>query len=149
MTEQAQRDAVLAQARRWIGTPYHHAADLLGVGIDCGMLIVRVFVDSGVVPAFDPRPYSQHWYMHRDDETYLGWVLGRASPTHEPTPGDVVVFKHGRTFSHGGVVIPGGKLRIIHASAPAGICLEEEVDGSPFASKERRYFNPWAKADAS
>jgi len=48
---------VLDEARAWIGTPYHHAADKKGVGVDCAMLPVRVYCDLGIVPMFDPRPY--------------------------------------------------------------------------------------------
>ena len=53
MTEAEQRAAVAAEARKWILTPYHHGADIRGAGVDCGMLIVRVFVDLGLTPPFD------------------------------------------------------------------------------------------------
>src|SRR6185437_10583982 len=65
---------VLDEARTWIGTPYHHMADIKGVGVDCAMLPVRVFCDLGIVPLFDPRPYPHDWMLHRSDERYLGWV---------------------------------------------------------------------------
>ena len=29
------RDAIVAEAHRWIGTPYRHQASLRGVGCDC------------------------------------------------------------------------------------------------------------------
>ena len=35
------RAAVVAAAREWIGTPYHHMADIKGVGCDCAMLLER------------------------------------------------------------------------------------------------------------
>ena len=41
----AQRAAVVAEARSWIGTPYHHAADVKGHGVDCAMLLIRVYCD--------------------------------------------------------------------------------------------------------
>ncbi len=147
VTESDQRAAVQAAARKWLGTPYHHAADIPGVGIDCGMLIVRVFVDTRLVAPFDPRPYPPDFFLHRSDERYLGWVFDRAKEVSEPTPGDVVVFRHGRTFSHGGIVLPerGQGLRIIHASAKAARCLEEDLAGSPYENHPRRFFNPWAK----
>lgn len=34
--------AVIAEARRWIGTPYQHQGRLHGVGVDCGGLIIEV-----------------------------------------------------------------------------------------------------------
>ena len=104
MTEQAQRNEVVAEARRWIGTPYHHQADVLGAGVDCGMLLVRVYVDTGVVPPFDPRPYPVQWHLHRDDERYLGFLIERGVEVEAPAPGDIVVWKIGRAFAHGGIV---------------------------------------------
>ena len=141
---ESQREAVLAQARRWIGTPYHHQADVVGAGVDCGMLLVRVFVDAGCVPAFDPRAgagYSNEWFLHRDEERYLSFVQAYAEPVASPLPGDIVVFVHGRTFSHGGIVVAWPL--IIHASAPAECVLLENVEQSPFAGKARRYYSVW------
>ena len=140
-----ERATVLAEARRWIGTPYHHAADVIGAGVDCGMLLVRVFVDTGLVPAFEPRPYTIDWHLHRDEERYLGFVFERAGEVEQPQPGDIVLFRHGRSFSHGGIVTawrPGDR-RLIHASHPARRVLEETIDGSPFADKEQRFFSFW------
>ena len=65
--EAAERAAVVAAARAWIGTPYHHMADIKGVGVDCAMLLVRVYCDLGLVEPFDPRPYTQDWMMHQED----------------------------------------------------------------------------------
>ncbi len=145
MDEQDRRAAVIAEARRWLGTPYHHAADVLGAGVDCGMLLVRVFVDTGLVPAFDPRPYAIDWHLHRDEERYLGFVFERTSEVAVPEPGDVVLFRHGRSFSHGGIVSHWGRdeRRLIHASHPARRVIEETIDGSPFAHKEQRFFSFW------
>ena len=33
---------VVAEARRWLGTPWRHQARLRGVGVDCGGLVVCV-----------------------------------------------------------------------------------------------------------
>lgn len=143
VAEQEQREAVVAEARRWLRTPYHHAADVLGAGCDCGMLIVRAFVDSGLLQPFDPRPYPRDWHLHRDEERYLGFVTERAGEVPAPMPGDVVVFRHGRSFSHGGIVTTTAPLRLVHASWPARMVLEETLAGSPFADKPQRYFSYW------
>ena len=35
------RETIIAEARAWIGTPYHHQAALKGVGCDClGQILV-------------------------------------------------------------------------------------------------------------
>ena len=105
MTSKAeQRAIVVAEARKWIRTPYHSGADVLGAGVHCGMLLVRVFVDTGLVAPFEPRPYPEDWHLHRSGERYLGFVVDRCQEVSDPEAGDVVVFKYGRCFSHGGIV---------------------------------------------
>jgi hypothetical protein len=127
MSPHATRAAVVAAARASIGTPYHVCADVKGVGCDCAMLLVRVFVDLGLVAPFDPRPYSADWHLHRNEEVYLRLLLERAHLVAAPEPGDVVLFRYGRCFSHGGIVTRREPLAIVHAFASAGIVLEEEL----------------------
>lgn len=163
-TEPEQRAAIVAAARTWLGTPYHHAADVRGGGVDCGMIFVRCFVDSGLLPSFDPRPYPADWMMHRDDERYLDLVRRFAAreldlALETPQPGDVVVFQHGRTFSHGGLVTgaPGtlsGWPWILHAYAPAKRVEEIDVTGTPLTRRKgggarpRRAFSYWPATGA-
>jgi cell wall-associated NlpC family hydrolase len=121
------RNAIVAEARSWIATPYHNCADIKGVGVDCGMLLVRVYVDLKLVPPFDPRPYTHDWHLHRGEERYLEALLKRAARIDKPLPGDVMLFRVGRCYSHGGIVTRGDPLTIVHASFPARIVLEETV----------------------
>ena len=121
------RNAIVAEARSWIGTPYHNCADIKRVGVDCGMLLVRVYVDLGLVAPFDPRPYTHDWHLHRGEERYLDALLARAVRVERPEPGDVMLFRVGRCYSHGGVVTRADPLTIVHASFPAQIVLEETV----------------------
>lgn len=44
------RQAVIAEARQWIGTPYHHQQMVKGVGCDCVGLIRGVGFATGVMP---------------------------------------------------------------------------------------------------
>ncbi len=145
MPQAPQRARVVAEARRWIGTPYHPCADLLGVGVDCGMLLVRVFVDAGLCPPFDPRPYPPDWHLHRAEERYLGFVLARCRPCAVPQPGDVAVFRYGRCYAHGGVVTAADPLTMVHAFSPAGCVLEERVDANAALrapARAPRFFTP-------
>lgn len=121
------RASVVAAARAWLGTPYHHAADLKGEGVDCAMILVRVFVDLGLVEPFDPRPYTRDWFLHREDERYMGFLLARAREVESPEPGDVMLFRFGRCFSHGGIVTAAKPLTIVHAYAQARCVVEEEI----------------------
>jgi len=121
------REKIVAEAKSWIGTPYHNCADVKGVGCDCGMLLVRVFVDLRIVEAFDPRPYAHDWHLHRGEERYLEALLSRAVKVETPKPGDVMLFRVGRCYSHGAIVSRSEPLTVVHASFPAGVVLEEVV----------------------
>ena len=117
-----QRAAVVAEARSWIGTPYHHAADVKGHGVDCALLLVRVYCDLGLVEPFDPRPYTRDWFLHRNEERYLGFLLARSHEVREPALGDIILFRIGRCFAHAGIVSRVEPLAIIHAFAPFEPC---------------------------
>jgi cell wall-associated NlpC family hydrolase len=130
MSGPGQREAVAAEARTWLGTPYHHAADVKGRmgGVDCAMLLVRVYCDLGLVEKFDPRPYTKDWFLHRNEERYLGQLLGRSKAVRSPGLGDVVVFKIGRCYAHAGIVSGLDPLAIIHAFAGARCVVEDVIE---------------------
>lgn len=130
---------VVSAARAWLGTPFHHAADIRGVGVDCGMLLVRVYCDLGLWAPFDPRPYAPDWHLHRDGEPYLDILLARCVEVATPEPGDILALHYGRSWSHAGIVTRLAPLAIVHAFAPARCVLEDEIARNPeLAAPERR-----------
>lgn len=113
MDESKLRAAIVAETNSWIGTPYVSNALIKGRrgGTDCAMLFIGVYQNVGLVPKdFDPRPYPPDWHVHRNEEKYLGYVQMFANevappPERMPLPGDVVVFKIGRVFAHGAIIV--------------------------------------------
>jgi cell wall-associated NlpC family hydrolase len=147
--ESCQRRAIAREAQSWIGTPYHPQADIKGAGVDCGMLLVRVFVDTGLCEPFDPRPYADDWYLHRTEERYLGFIFDRTKEVEAPLPGDVMVFRYGRCYAHEGIVTDASPLAIVHAFQPAGFVIEEDVGGNVLLSapaRRPRFFSYWVAA---
>lgn len=103
----ALQSKVLGEAITWLGTPWHHEADIKGAGVDCAMLLVRVFVAAGAIPAIDPRPYPMDHMLHSPEERFLGWLNQYADPVTsggDPQPGDVVLYRVGRCYSHAAIV---------------------------------------------
>ena len=110
------RARVVAEARSWVNTPYHHAANLKGIGVDCAMLLVEVFKTVGVIePSFDPRPYPKDWYLHRSEEIFMEGMFQYAKRVKSPQPGDVALYRIGRTASHGAIVVD--EQTMVHAYA--------------------------------
>jgi cell wall-associated NlpC family hydrolase len=134
---EAQRAAVVAEARSWLGTRYHHAADVKGRqgGVDCAMLLVRVYCDLGLVERFDPRPYTRDWFL-----------LARSREVRTPLEGDIVLFKVGRCFAHAGIVSRADPLTIIHAFSNAHCVVEDVIERSAELSarlKTARFASYW------
>lgn len=150
LPEPQQRSAVVVEARSWLRTPYHHAADIKRAGVDCGMLLYRVFTDLGLIDVPDPRPYPRDWMLHRSEERYLGFILDNAAEVAQPLPGDVVAWQVGRCFAHAGIVTMWP--RVVHAYSKAGFVQEDDVsltgpinawhDDKP---RPRRFFSYWRR----
>lgn len=145
MTEAEQRIAVVAAARRWTGTPYHHHGKVHGVGVDCATLLQCVFEESGVRPKVDLPDYSPQWHLHRDEPHYIAFLLRNGCrEVAAPGIGDIVVYKQARQFAHGGIIAAVDPLRIIHAFALAGYVLEGfETEFGALLGVEKKYFSAW------
>lgn len=120
-----QRDAIITEARTWIGTPYHHGACLKGVGVDCGRLLEGIAKALGLLdPAWKPAPYSPEHHFHRTEEFYRGLLedLGCLPVAWEQiAPGVIITFRLGRVMSHSGIMMPGEQL--VHAVHGHGVIL--------------------------
>jgi cell wall-associated NlpC family hydrolase len=151
--EAMQRQRVIAEALSWIGTPYRQQGDSKGPdgAIDCSMLLVRAWVDAGVLAPFDPRPYPPSWYMHHSEERYLAWMQSVAVETTAPQPGDIVLWRFGRCFSHSGVLISA--TGFVHAFSVVGRCTKGDLgeavmrwaDHTGKTARPCKYFDVWAR----
>lgn len=128
------RLAIIEEARTWLGTPFVNCADVKGRqgGVDCAMLLVRCYVDTGVLSPFDPRPYPPQWHVHHDRERFLEWVVGKlgGAEVSRPRPGDVAVYHWGRCFSHGAIVISDAQ--VIHSFFKDGCCTVANMSDTDF-----------------
>ena len=137
----AKRAAVVAEAESWLGTPYHHMARLKGVGCDCLTLLAAVYEAAGVVPAIEIPFYPPDWHLHRGVERYMDGLLAYAHEVDAAAPGDVALFRFGRCFSHGAIVVEWP--RIIHAWHAAGV-VRGDAAKPLLAARPPRFFNPFS-----
>src|SRR5580698_7963629 len=113
--ETQQRAAVVAEARTWLRTPYHHMGRVKGAGVDCATLLAEVYARAGVVPTVTIPHYPPDWHLHRNLERYLDIVLQVAHPVETPQPGDIALYKWGRCFAHGAIITAPWPQEVIHA----------------------------------
>jgi len=134
------RAKIIEEAKTWLGTPWHHEARVKGAGVDCGMLILAVYEKLGLIPHVDPPHYGPDFMLHRSDEWYTEIILifGDEILTEPYLPGDAAVFKHGRIYSHGGIIVDWPI--IIHASAPERCVLYGDASQVPISAWPKRIF---------
>ncbi len=133
--EAAMRRGVIAEAESWLGTPFHHQGRVKGPegGVDCAMLLFEVFKAAfGSTDHWPLTPdhfaYSPQWHLHHSEEKYLQMIadLGGREIPGPPQPGDLAVWKIGRTYSHGAIVAAWPE--IIHAAAaPIRACVRDHA----------------------
>ncbi|MHA1523447.1 MAG: DUF6950 family protein [Alphaproteobacteria bacterium] len=111
------RRKIVAAARGWIGTPYHHQASVRGVGCDCLGLVRGVYREiMGKEPA-TPPPYTPDWAEAAGDETLLAAARAhlRELPSQSAGRGDVVVFRMRAHAVAKHIGILSGNGQMIHA----------------------------------
>lgn len=154
-TEIDLRRRIVEEARSWKATPYHHGAHVKGAGCDCAMLVLESFVGARIVDRPDIDRYTHDWHMHRSEEKYLATVekylhrvddnelpLVDRGPDFRPAPGDVLVWRIGRTFSHGAIVADFP--RIVHAYFPSQQVEEENLNKiRALAIRPMRHYSYW------
>lgn len=108
---------VVASARTWIGTPYHHQASVKGVGTDCLGLVRGIYRDLYGREAEQTPHYSRDWAEAAQQETLLDAARRHLIELHLSTtqPGDVLAFRWraGMMAKHLGVIVTPG--RMLHA----------------------------------
>ncbi len=146
--ERSQREAVIAEALTWEGTPFHHEARVKGHAVDCGQFLAGVYIAAGLIPAdFKVAPYSSQHHLHRRDEMYLEILEALEERLIEyPEPADVAIWKMGRTYSHAALVIAWPQ--IIHASALLGRVCRDNALNSPLQLTKYpvRFYSRWGGA---
>ena len=136
-------EAIVSEAESWIGTPCHHAARVKGAGVDCLMLLAEVYERAGVVGHVDPGFYVPDWHMHSSAERYLEGLLGYTREVAAPAPGDVAMFRFGRTFSHGAIILAWP--RVIHALWSTRKVVRGDALQHPLRGRPVRFFSPYGR----
>lgn len=129
MTARAQ---IIAEARTWLGTKWHHQASLKGVGCDCIGLVAGVALACGIAEAqafyvdWEILGYGRHpdpQMLMRACDRYLD---RKADLTAEPA--DILVMRFEREPQHFGIVTDTTPRTMIHSLAGARKVVEHRID---------------------
>lgn len=109
------RNAVIAEARCWIGTPYHHQASCCGTGCDCLGLVRGVWRALYGTEPETPPPYPVNGPAREElmVPAFGRWLI--KIPRDAAMAGDVLVFswRHSQPARHCGIQTAGH--HFIHA----------------------------------
>lgn len=118
------RDAVVAEARTWLGTPFHHQGRLRGVGTDCVGVVMGLARHCGL-------EFEDDWRYNKQAEGFdlsveFGRLLERI-PLEEAAPADVLTFwfRDPTHVQHCGVLTPYG---LLHTYGGVGRVVEHALD---------------------
>lgn len=113
---------IVAAARSWLGTPFHHQGRVKGVGVDCAGLVLGVAAELGIAIE-DRRGYGRR----PDSDELQRLVRARLAELAlaDARPGDVFLAAIDGRAQHLGFVTEHG---ILHAYAPAHRVVEHRLD---------------------
>jgi NlpC/P60 family putative phage cell wall peptidase len=106
---------VVAEARRWIGTPWRHQARLRGIGVDCGGLVIGVGQALGLPVQDHPPGYARL----PDGVSLRACVEGQCTRIPELEQGAILLLRWEADPQHLAIVsmLPEGFIGMIHAWA--------------------------------
>ncbi len=120
------RRDILAEARTWIGTPYHHQGRAKGVGVDCCGVIIGLMHELGL------SDYDIDGYSRFADGVGVIEEFDRACTSiaiEDAQPGDIYVFRISHHPSHCGILSEiDGKCHLIHAYQSIDRVVEHGLD---------------------
>lgn len=141
------RDAVVAEALSWIGTPFKHNQHCKRFGCDCIGLIIGVFQSLGCISAdWAPPAYSPQWHAHKNEEKLVETALAMGceeTGTDELRLGDILIFKYGRVCSHAGFYV--GDDAIVHAYFGLGRTVRMPLAGEMRLRHRKTLTAPWVE----
>ncbi|QYK43523.1 MAG: C40 family peptidase [Paracoccaceae bacterium] len=126
------RDAVVAEARAWVGTPYVHQSSCRGAGADC-LGLVRGIWRAVLGPEPEAMPaYTPDWGEAGGCELLMDAASRFLVPVVAAGPGDVILFRmrDGAVAKHLGVLV--AEAAFVHAYSGHGV-VESPLSG------------PWAR----
>lgn len=132
-------EQIVAQARTWLGTKYHHQGRLKKStrgpgGVDCLGLVIGVIDELGM------QDGNGKALVHADEFNYSmyperGRLVGSISkhlrhvPVEQMRVGDLLLFRTFKDPQHVGLLTkyPGGDLGMVHCNSSAGKVVEQPL----------------------
>lgn len=121
------RAALIAEARTWLGTPWHHQAAVKGAGCDC-IGFVRGAAEPFIGAIDQPMDYAATWPLYRAEERLREAMAEHATEIaiEEARPGDILLFSVGKGPAHHCGYLGDGNT-LLHCYQEAGRVVEQPL----------------------
>lgn len=116
------RKQIINEARKYLGTPFHHQGRVKGSGVDCIGLVTGVAKILGLSD-YDNTVYSRH----PDGAMLMGELEKHLEqiPIENAVPGDILVFRIRKYPQHLALMTDVG---MIHTNQKIGRVVENHLD---------------------
>jgi len=127
---------VVAEAREWLGTRWHHQAAVKGVGTDCMGLVRGVSAQLGLMPSDIMLTAAALPFVGYGRMPFEGRLEAACATFFTPItfaqaqPGDMVLIAFESVPHHVGILgdYPAGGFSLIHAYMPSRKVIESRLD---------------------
>jgi len=126
------RDLIIAEARSWIGTPFHWEASVKGVGCDCKGLVAGVARNLGRPEAATAFANATAYHRQVDTKLLRRGLESLFDLAATPSPGDVLLLTVGGRAQHMAIMTAPG--RMIHTYGKGPRCVIEVPMGNIWVS---------------
>ena len=134
------RDKVIKEAKSWINTPHVHYTLQKGIGADCGLFIIGVYSNIGLINKEMPEYYPEDWAFHKPIGDMFESIVQRYCKEvtkEEIKSGDLILYQFGKCLSHGSILLPDNY--IIHSEKPIGVTVSNR-ETNMWYSREKKYY---------
>jgi cell wall-associated NlpC family hydrolase len=144
-TEAVERANVCRIAREYQGTPYHANARRKGLhgGVDCLTFIVNVYEEAGLIAKQNLPHYSATWHLHSYEEKYKATISSYCRLIDFPQHGDLVLYKMGKCFSHG-VIVLKWPTEVIHAYFGRNVFITNADNDGALVGRTKEFYSFWS-----
>lgn len=125
------RETIVAEARSWLGTRFHHQGRAKGMGCDCAGLVIGVGRDLGLMKQYDFRAYGRLPHAGTLEKQVASQLL--PINIDDAKPGDVYLMVFEKEPQHLAIATDIG---LIHALALRRKVVEHGIDAT-WASRIR------------
>lgn len=138
MLTKEQTEALIAEAKTWLKTPYHAHACIKKAGVDCAQLLIGVVVGAGIVSPFEVR--QDYSTVVPQGTEYVDVILKYCDEIteHEAQPGVLALYKTSHGWMHSAIVVEWPSA-VIHATEKRGVIMTSG-DEDILRGKPRRFF---------